>query len=98
MPSPLILRGSLISFRRKCGRPGCRCAQGDLHVTPALSYSVGGVTQMMTLSEAMLPRVEVALARYQRAQAALERQVQASVAVLRAERARARAAGRQGRR
>lgn len=98
MPSPLILRGSLITFRRKCGRPGCRCAQGDLHVTPALSYSVGGVTQMVTLSEAMLPRVEAALARYHHAQAALERQVQASVAALRAERARERAAGRQGRR
>jgi hypothetical protein len=97
MPSPrtpaLLLRGSLITFRRKCGRPGCRCAQGDLHATPALSYSVGGVTQMVMLSEEMLPCVAAALARYQRAQAALDRQVQASVAALRA----ARAAGRRGR-
>jgi len=90
----LILRGSLITLRRKCGRPSCRCTQGELHVTPALSYSVRGVTQMVMLSEELLPRVEAALARYQRAQAALERQVQASVAALRAERA----AGRRGRR
>jgi hypothetical protein len=93
----LILRGSLITFRRKCGRPGCRCAQGELHATPALSYSVDGVTQMVMLSEAMRPRVEAALGRYQRAQTALERQVQASVAALRAERVRTRGAGRRSR-
>jgi hypothetical protein len=34
---PLVLRGSLITLRRKCGRPGCRCARGALHETPALS-------------------------------------------------------------
>lgn len=93
----LILRGSLITFRRKCGRPGCRCAQGELHATPALSYSVNRVTQMVMLSEEMVPRVAAALARYQSAQAALERQVQASVAALRAERAHERTAGRRGR-
>ena len=90
----LILRGSLITLRRKCGRTGCRCARGELHVTPALSYSVSGVTQMVMLSTEMLPRVEAALTRYQRAQAALERQVQASVAALRAERAAERRSGR----
>lgn len=102
MPSsrtpPLILRGSLITFRRKCGKPSCRCARGALHATPALSYSVAGVTQMVMLREETLPLVEAALARYHRAQGALERQVQAGVAALRAELARERTAGPRGQR
>jgi len=94
----LVLRGSLITLKRKCGRPGCRCARGDVHTTPALSYSVGGVTQMVMLHDEALPRVEAALARYHQAQAALERRVQASVATLRAQLAREKAAARRGRR
>lgn len=92
----LILRGSLITLTRKCGRPSCRCARGDLHTTPALSYSVGGVTHMVMLHDAALPRVQAALARYQRAQALLERQVQVSVTTLRAQMAREKAAVQRG--
>jgi Family of unknown function (DUF6788) len=94
----LILRGSLITWKRKCGRPGCRCARGELHTTPALSYSVGGVTQMVMLHDAVLPVVQAALDRYQRAQAFLDRRVQASVTTLRAQLAREKAAARRGRR
>jgi len=90
----LVLRGSLITLKRKCGRPECRCARGDLHTTPALSYSVGGVTHMVMLHAEALPRVQAALARYDRAQAALEQRVQASVATLRAQLAREKAAAR----
>lgn len=25
------LRGALLSQRRRCGKPGCRCARGELH-------------------------------------------------------------------
>ena len=39
---PLVLRGSLIVLRRRCGKPGCHCATGEPHATPALSYSVEG--------------------------------------------------------
>jgi len=94
----LVLRGSLITLKRKCGRPGCRCARGELHTTPALSYSVGGVTQMVMLHAEALPRVHAALTRYHQAQAALERRVQSSVATLRAQLAREKAAARRGRR
>lgn len=94
----LLLRGSLITLKRKCGRPGCRCARGELHTTPALSYSTGGVTQMVMLHDAVLPVVQAALARYHRAQGLLERQVQASVMTLRAQIAREKAATRRGRR
>lgn len=26
-----LLRGSLVVMRRKCGKPGCHCQQGELH-------------------------------------------------------------------
>jgi hypothetical protein len=90
----LLLRGSLITWKRKCGRPECRCARGELHTTPALSYSVGGVTHLVMLHAEALPRVQAALARYERLQAALERRVQASVVALRAQLAREKAAAR----
>jgi len=90
----LILRGSLITLTRKCGTSGCRCTRGELHTTPALSYSVGGVTKMLTLRVEDLPRVQAALARYQRAQAALERHVVRSVETLRREKTAAKRRGR----
>lgn len=46
--APLV-RGSLITLRRKCGTSTCRCATGRPHETPALSYSIGGSTKMLTL-------------------------------------------------
>ena len=47
-----MIRGSLIVFRRICGKPGCRCAgqNGILHATPALKCSVDGVSRLITLN------------------------------------------------
>lgn len=90
----LILRGSLITWTRKCGKPGCRCTRGELHASPALSYSVAGVTKMLLLREEDRAVVHAALGRYQRAQAALERQVRRSVEKLRRRLARAKTAAR----
>lgn len=93
----LILRGSLIALTRKCGTPGCRCTRGELHTTPALSYSVAGVTKMLTLRAEDLPRVRAALTRYQQTQAALERHVLRSVETLRRERRREKPTAQRGR-
>ena len=61
-----MLRGVLFTLRRKCGKPNCRCAGGDLHESPALAYPDGGRTKTMTLSEADVPVVREALERSQR--------------------------------
>jgi len=37
------LRGSLLSQGRRCGKPGCRCAEGELH-GPYVYLSVGRAT------------------------------------------------------
>jgi hypothetical protein len=94
----LVLRGSLVSLTRKCGKPTCRCAEGEPHSTPALSYSVGGATKMLTLRPSDLREVRAALARHQRVIAALERQTLRSVDLLRKRIARERAGARGTRR
>lgn len=76
---PRVLPGSLITLRRKCGKPSCRCATGSVHETPALSYSVAGRTKMLTLSAEEVPAVAAAVARYRKAVKALEAEARAEL-------------------
>jgi len=80
---PLVLRGSLITLKRKCGRPRCRCATGELHETLALSLNVGGKTAIVTLRPEEIPGIQAALNRSHEARARLDQQVRAGVALLR---------------
>ena len=80
---PLVLRGSLITLKRKCGRPQCRCAQGELHETAALSLNIDGKTQIVTLRQEEVAEVKAALDRYHEARTRLDQRVRAGVAVLR---------------
>lgn len=89
----LLLRGTLYTFRRKCGNENCRCRRGELHESPALSYSVGGRTRLITLKEEDVPRVRKALERYKRAREALEAEALAGAETLRAELSKRRAKG-----
>jgi len=68
-----LLRGSFVVLKRKCGKKGCRCTEGQLHETPALSYSVDGVTRIVSLPPGEVPTVKAALARYRKAVEQLER-------------------------
>lgn len=79
---PRVLPGSLITLRRKCGKPSCRCATGPAHETPALSYSVSGRTKMLTLRAEEVPAVAAAVARYRKAVTALEVEARAELAEL----------------
>ena len=88
---PLVLRGSLFIFRRRCGKPNCRCASGDeTHESPALSYTENGKAKTLTLSGADLVEVRAGLARYEAAKADLDRHADAGIAILRARLAAAR--------
>jgi hypothetical protein len=70
---PLLLRGSLITLSRRCGKPNCHCRDGGPHTTPALSYSVGGRTFILTLRAKDIPEVKQALRSYRRAQRDLDK-------------------------
>ena len=78
-----LLRGSLITLRRRCGKPNCRCATGEPHETPALSYSHEGRTKTVTLREDDLDQVAAALQRYQAAREKLEQDATAGIETLR---------------
>jgi len=92
-PELPLLRGALTTFRRRCGKASCRCAAGPAHESPALAYSQGGRTKMVTLSAAEVAEVAAALERYRAARAELEAAADAGIAVLRARR-RGRRGGR----
>lgn len=82
----LMLHGTLTTFRRRCGKVACHCAEGDPHESPALTYREGGRTKTVTLSQAELVWVRAAVARYQQASAQLEAQAWDGLAELRASR------------
>ena len=44
---PEMIRGSVVVHRRRCGKPNCRCAAGDLHEATVLSYSERGRTRFV---------------------------------------------------
>ncbi|MCC6436918.1 MAG: hypothetical protein IT196_17940 [Acidimicrobiales bacterium] len=81
---PGLVRGSLITLRRRCGKPTCRCADGAPHETPALSYSFQGRTRTVTLRAEDLPAVHAALERYATARQRLEDEALAGIEALRA--------------
>ena len=39
--------GSLVTVKRKCGKPNCRCATGEGHPAKYLSTKEGGKTRMV---------------------------------------------------
>ena len=62
---PLVLRGRLTTFARRCGKPSCWCAAGeDKHVSPALVFYEDGRTRTVTLRAGEVEEVEAAVARY----------------------------------
>lgn len=78
-----LLHGSLITLRRRCGKPTCRCAAGEPHETPALSFSYQGRTKTVTLRTEDLAEVAAALQRYRTARDKLEQDAEAGIEALR---------------
>lgn len=83
---PLLVRGTLTVFRRRCGKTSCRCVDGDPHESPALTYTEAGRTKTVTLRAGEVREVEAALARYDQARTELDRSADAGIAALRARR------------
>ena len=82
-----LLRGSLTTFRRRCGKPNCHCATGEPHQNPALTYTEDGRTKTVIVKQAEVTEVAAALERYQQAKTALDEQADAGIAELRARKA-----------
>ena len=83
---PLVLHGTLTTFRRRCGKLACRCATGEPHESPAFTYTEGGRTKTLTLTAKEVAEVKAALARYESARDELEREANEGIATLRSRR------------
>ena len=48
---PPLIRGSVYSLRRKCGKTGCRCQEGHLHESWVLSVPEKGRKRMRVVPQ-----------------------------------------------
>ena len=69
-----MVQGSFYLLRRKCGKPNCRCASGQLHAGYVLTRSEEGKDRLFTVPKGQRAEVRQWAAeyrRYQRARAVL---------------------------
>jgi hypothetical protein len=52
-----LLRGSLVTMRRACGKAGCHCAEGEKHVSLYLAIRVGKQRKMIYVPRELEERV-----------------------------------------
>lgn len=67
-----LIRGTLLTRKRVCGKPRCRCTQGQLHESLYLVVSQGGRTRQLFVPRPWHDRVRQWVARYHQAQELLE--------------------------
>ena len=67
-----LVKGNVYELARRCGKPSCACAQGQLHRSMVLSWSHQGKTRLMAIPPEKLDRVRTTseeYLRYRRARA-----------------------------
>lgn len=83
MTVPEMLRGTVVTHRRRCGKPNCRCASGEaLHEQVILSYSLASRARSVTLPAELIEPVRVATGRYREARLRLEAEANAGLEAL----------------
>jgi len=60
-----VIKGSVYELKTKCGKPGCKCAQGELHHRMVLSASERGRTRLRAIPHGFLVEVQTKVRRYQ---------------------------------
>jgi len=60
-----VIKGTVYELRRRCGKPGCKCARGELHARMVVSAGEGGKTRLQVIPHGFLVEVEVQVRRYQ---------------------------------
>ncbi|MGH3184330.1 MAG: DUF6788 family protein [Streptosporangiaceae bacterium] len=78
-----MVRGTVVTDRRRCGKANCRCANGEtLHERVVISYSEASRTRLVTLPAELVEPVRQATARYRQARTRLETEANAGLAEL----------------
>ena len=60
-----VIKGTVYELKRKCGKPGCKCAQGELHSRMVVSASERGKTRLQVIPLGFLSEVQTKVRRYQ---------------------------------
>jgi hypothetical protein len=68
-----LMKGTVYVQKRKCGKPNCHCATGELHSSTIVSRSEKGRTRLSAIPSGDLKESQVLTARYQRFRAARAR-------------------------
>ena len=77
-----MVPGSLYLLRRKCGKPNCRCAQGQLHAAWVLTRSESGQSRLYAVPKDQRGRLRPLTQEYRRWQRARARLVKQSAALV----------------
>ncbi|MGH9028625.1 MAG: DUF6788 family protein [Acidimicrobiales bacterium] len=77
---PRMLRGTVVTHSRRCGKPNCRCASGEeLHEQVILTYSKQSRARSVSLPKELIRPVTQATARYRTARQKLEAEANAGL-------------------
>ncbi len=60
-----VIKGSVYELKTKCGKPGCKCAKGQLHPRMVLSASEQGKTKLRAIPRGFLVEVKTKVRCYQ---------------------------------
>jgi hypothetical protein len=60
-----VIKGTVYELKRRCGKPGCKCARGEFHARMVVSASEGGKTRLQVIPHGFLVEVQAKVRRYQ---------------------------------
>ena len=60
-----VIKGTVYELKRRCGKPGCKCARGQLHARMVVSASERGKTRLQVIPRGFLVEVQAKVRRYQ---------------------------------
>jgi hypothetical protein len=60
-----VIKGTVYELKRKCGKAGCKCTQGELHRRMVVSASEKGKTKLCAIPHGFLIEVQSKVRRYQ---------------------------------
>ena len=61
-----LIKGTLYTLRRKCSKPSCRCARGELHAGLVLTASISAKTRLWTIAPGRLGEIRQSTQAYHR--------------------------------
>jgi hypothetical protein len=59
-----LVKGTVYTLRRRCGKPTCHCASGAKHETVVMTASLDGKTRLWTLAEDQISQLRHRTERY----------------------------------